>query len=74
MRCALLVYRRKSRRQQEKPEEVRVVPGLQFSTSLARYIDGSVESSRLIISMVTHEEFRWMCSTHTESRCIWPRE
>jgi len=27
-----------------QPEKVRVVPGLQFSTSLARYIDGSAEN------------------------------
>jgi hypothetical protein len=24
--------------------------------------------------MVMHEEFRWICSAHTQARCIWPRE
>ena len=58
------MQRRKNRRQQEKPEEVCIAPGLQFSISLTRYIDGSARSRGLIISVVIHEEFRWIFSTH----------
>ena len=70
--------KREEQSQQGKLEEVCIVPGMKFCTSLARYIDGSAESRGLIISVVTHGEFRWIwiCSTHTEAtlRCIWPRE